>query len=203
MKIMWRTIMAVAAVAGVSGCRAFFASTTDVNVGERRHYSQRYDYADMRWLTEEVAQELLNSPFLAREPEPPVMMIAGIENRTSRYEDMKNLSDRIRNLTFQTRRVRYVNEARREELMREQGYQAEHVTREQQAAIGKQLGAQYMITGSLTEMAQRSPREVRLSRRKLNYYKLTVEVTHLTTGEIVWMTEKEFAREASLPIFGW
>jgi PBP1b-binding outer membrane lipoprotein LpoB len=87
--------------------------------------------------------------------------------------------------------------------MREQGYQAANVTREQQVAIGQQLGARYMITGSLAEMSQSSPRQVRLSRRKLNYYKLTVELTNLTTGEIVWMTEKEFAREASLPLIGW
>jgi len=203
MKATIRVAMVAAAVAAGSGCRAFLARTTDVPVEETRHYTQRYDYADMRRISEEVARELIESPVLAREPEPPVMMIAGIENRTSQYVDTKNLSDRIRLLTFQSGRVRYVNEARREELMREQGYQAANVTREQQVAIGQQLGARYMITGSLAEMSQSSPRQVRLSRRKLNYYKLTVELTNLTTGEIVWMTEKEFAREASLPLIGW
>lgn len=199
----WRLMLAAALAAGVSGCAAFRARTTELNVEKPRHLTERYDYTDMRQITEAVAQELLGSAFLAREPEPPVMMIAGIENRTSQIVDTKNLTDRIRNLTFQSQRVRYVNEARREQLMREQGYQANNVTPEQRAAIGRQLGAKYMITGSLTEMRTSSPREVRVSRTRINYYKLTIEVTDLTSGEIVWMTEKEFAREARLPLIGW
>ncbi len=197
----WAMVAALAAVSG--GCAAFRAKTSDVNVEDRRHMSERYDYSDMRQITEGVAMELIGSPLLNREAEPPVMMIAGIENRTSIYVDTKNLSDRIRNLTFQSGRIRYVNEARRAELMAEQGYQAKNVTPEQQAQIGRQLGAKYMITGSLAEMKQTSPRQVRVSKTRLNYYKLTIEVTDLTTGEIAWMTEKEFAREARLPLIGW
>lgn len=203
MKSGWRLLFAGALAAGLSGCAAFRARTTELNVEKPRHLTERYDYTDMRQITEAVAQELLGSAFLAREPEPPVMMIAGVENRTSQYVDTKNLTDRIRNLTFQSQRVRYVNEARREQLMREQGYQANNVTPEQRAAIGRQLGAKYMITGSLTEMRSSSPREVRVSKTRINYYKLTIEVTDLTSGEIVWMTEKEFAREARLPLIGW
>ena len=198
-----RTVIAAALAAGAAGCAAFRARTTEVNVDRPRHQTKKYDYTDMRQITEGVAQELLGSAFLAREAEPPVMMIAGVENRTSQYVDTKNLTDRIRNLTFQSQRVRYVNEARREQLMKEQGYQANNVTPEQRAAIGRQLGAKYMITGSLTEMRSSSPREVRVSRTKINYYKLTIEVTDLISGEIVWMTEKEFAREARLPLIGW
>lgn len=201
MQARWAMVAALAAVSG--GCAAFRAKTGDVNVEERRHLSERYDYSDMRQITEGVAMELIGSAFLTQEAEPPVMMIAGIENRTSIYVDTKNLSDRIRNLTFQSGRIRYVNEARREELLKEQGYQAKNVTAEQQAQIGRQLGAKYMITGSLAEMRQTSPRQVRVSKTRLNYYKLTIEVTNLTTGEIAWMTEKEFAREARLPLIGW
>ena len=199
----YQIVIAAALVASAAGCAAFRARTTDVNVDQPRHQTEKYDYTDMRQITEGVAQELLGSAFLAREPEPPIMMIAGVENRTSQYVDTKNLTDRIRNLTFQSQRVRYVNEARREQLMKEQGYQAQNVTPEQRVAIGRQLGAKYMITGSLTEMRSSSPRQVRVSKTRINYYKLTVEVSDLTSGEIVWMTEKEFAREARLPLIGW
>ena len=117
--------------------------------------------------------------------------------------DTKNLTDRVRTLLFQTGKVQFVNEARRKDLLAEQAYQAEQATAETQAAIGRQLGAKYMITGSLTEMTQETPRQVRVSKTKMNYYKLTFEVTNLETGLISWITEDEFARKARTPIVGW
>ncbi len=188
---------------GTSGCAAFRIRTRDTDLDEGRHLGSRYDFRDMRAISEAVAEEMAGSAFLARAAEPPVMMIAGVQNRTSRYVDTKNLTDRMRTLLFQTERVRFVNEARREDLMREQGYQAQHVTPEQQVQIGRQLGAQYMITGSLTEMEDQTGRQVRVSRTRVNYYKLTVEVTDLQSGEIAWINEQEFAREARLPLIGW
>ena len=59
------------------------------------------------------------------------------------------------------------------------------------------------FSGSLTEMKQRSPRQVRLTTQKLRYYKLTMEVTDLETSLIAWTTEREFARQLSEPIIGW
>ncbi len=195
-------IVCAAALLLGGGCRAFRARTRDVDVEEARHQDSRYDYTDMRQISEDVVREMVETPILSVE-EPPVMMIAGVQNRTARYVDTKNLTDRVRTLLFQSGRVRFVNEVRREELLREQGYQAQHVTPEQQVTIGQQLGARYMISGSLTEMESRSPRQVRLSKTRVNYYKLTFEVTDLQSGEIVWITEREFAREARLPLIGW
>lgn len=185
-----------------SGCAAFRAKVSDVDVEETRHQGSRYDYSDMRNISEDIVRELAEAPILSGE-KTPVMMMAGVQNRTSQYLDTKNLTDRIRTLLIQNGAVRFVNETRREELLREQGYQAQHVPAEKQVAIGRQLGVQYMISGSLTEMESRSPRQVRLSKTRVNYYKLTLEVTDLQSGEIVWITEREFAREARLPLIGW
>jgi PBP1b-binding outer membrane lipoprotein LpoB len=87
--------------------------------------------------------------------------------------------------------------------MKEQGFQAANVTPGDQVTIGRQLGAQYMFSGSLTEMEQETGRQVRLSKKQLNYYKLTSEITDLQTGELLWTSEEEFAREASKPLIGW
>jgi uncharacterized protein (TIGR02722 family) len=187
----------------LSGCAAFRAKTTEVDPTVTRHLGAGYDYSDMRKITESVAAEIIESPFLADQAEAPVMMIAGVQNRTSGHEDMKNLTDRLRTLLFQTGKLRFINEARRDDLLREQGYQAAQATPETQAAVGRQLGAKYMLTGSLTQMKDETPRQVRVSKTKVNYYKLCVEITALQSGEIAWLTEKEFAREARLPLIGW
>jgi len=202
-----RTVLAMALLGVtlvlVCGCAAVRASYRTVPLSQEKHYDASFDATDMRAITDSVVAELLQSPFLSQYTEPPIMMVAGVENRTSQYVDTKNLTDRIRTELIRSGRVRFVNAARRDDLLREQGYQAAHVTPETQVAIGKQLGARYMLTGSLTEMSKKSPRQVRVSRQEWKYYKLTVEVTDLETGLIVWTTEKEFQREASKPLIGW
>lgn len=197
------SLVASLSVLMLVGCAAVRVSTRDVDVREREHFGSTYDYTDMRYLTEEVANELIQSPFLNQHAEPPIFMVAGVQNRTLRHIDLKALTDRIRTMLIQSGKANFVNEARREELLREQGYQAAHASPETQVAIGRQLGARYMLSGSLVEMEDRSKRQVRVSKQQRNYYKLTIEVTDLETGLIVWTTEKEFARQASLPLIGW
>lgn len=192
----------LAATLASSGCAAFRASTTEVDVNRTTHMKESYDFVDMRQISQSVADEMITT-FLASQATPPIMMIPGIENRTSEYMDTKALTDRIRTEVFRSGKAQFVNESRRADLMNEQGFQAANVTPETQVRIGQQLGAKYMITGSMIEMSQRSPRQARISKTKEKYYKLTVEVTDLETGLLAWTTEREFARAATLPLIGW
>jgi hypothetical protein len=181
----------------------FRASNQDVAVDDMQHMDADYDATDMRNISAAVANELAASAFLSKFSEPPIFMIAGVENRTSNYVDTKGLTDKVRTTLFNGGKAQFVNEARRDDLLKEQGYQAANATAQTQVAIGKQLGAKFMVSGSLMEMRNDSPKQVRISKQKLNYYKLTVEVTDLETGLLAWTTEKEFARQASLPLIGW
>lgn len=202
-RLVLRSVFGVVVMASLTGCAAFRAQTSSVDLNEADPMSERFAFTDLRSITESFASELSNSAFLLRQAEPPILMIAGVQNRTSEYMDTKNLTDRLRTLLFQGGNVQFVNEARREDLMREQGYQAANATPETQARIGAQLGAKYMMSGSLTEMADRSPRQVRVSKTVRRYYKLTLEVTDLETGLLAWTAEREFAREARQPLIGW
>lgn len=140
---------------------------------------------------------------LAGQSTPPVMTIAGVENRTREYVDTKNLTDKMRTMLLKSGKMQFVNTARRTDLLNEQGYQAANANPEQMATIGAQAGAKYMITGSLTQMTQQTGKQVRVSKQRLNYYKLTMEITDLTSSLIVWTTEEEFARNESIPLIGW
>lgn len=199
----WFTLVCAAALAAGSGCAAFRARVSETDPAADRHLSTSYDYTDLRKVSESVVQNFLASPFLESLTEPPVMMIAGVQNRTAQYVDTKNLTDRVRTMIFPTGRVRFVNEARRDDLLREQGYSAQHATPDTMVGVGKQLGARFMMSGSLTEMKDETPRQVRVSKTVVRYYKLTFEVTDLETNEMMWVNEVEFAREARLPLIGW
>ena len=203
----FRPLAAALAVAGAlatSGCAAFRASLSQVDPDERVHFRASFDHSDMRLISQEAAETLRRHPAFAQaENEPPIVIIAGLQNRTTDYVDMKTISDRIRTLMINQGTARFVNESRRAELLAEQGYQAEHATPATQARIGAQLGARYMLTGSLAEMEQRSPNQVRVSRQVIKYYKFTVEVTDLETGLIEATLDTEFARQEGRPLVRW
>ncbi len=186
-----------------SGCAAFRSQTVETDVDNMGHMKAHYDATDMRNITQSVVNKLLGSKFLAEQADEPIMVIAGVENRTTQYVDTKNLTDRMRTLLIQSEAVKFINAARRDDLLKEQGYQTANVTPGQAAAIGQQLGASFMISGSLTEMKRTQPKEVRISKTEVRYYKLTIEVTDVTTGLIEWTTEDEFARSARTPLIGW
>lgn len=185
------------------GCSMFRMSTEDVSPENLEHYRGDYDASDMRKITDSVVSKILVSPFLNQQTAPPIMTIAGVENRTREYVDTKNLTDRMRTMLLQSGKVQFVNTARREDLLQEQGYQAANADPNTMAAIGQQMGAKYMLSGSLTQMSQQTGKQARVSKQRLNYYKLTVEITDLTSSLIVWTTEEEFARNESIPLIGW
>jgi len=186
-----------------SGCAAFRMSTNSVDPNDSRHYNQNYDQTDLKELSTTITAQLLGSPFLMNQAKPPIMMIAPMANNTDEHIDTKSLTDKMRVTLLQSGQVRFVNEVRRKEIMDEQGFQAANVTPGQNAAIGQQLGVNYMLSGSFSKIEKKSGKQVRVSKKYFSYYKLTMEVTDVTSGELVWIAEHEIARESSKPLIGW
>lgn len=187
---------------GVSGCRMFFAGVDKVDAEKETHMRSTYDYSDKKIMAQFMADSIASN-FAAKQKTKPVLMVAGVENRAMRHIDTKALTDEVRTILIKADKVDFVNETRREQVMKEQGFQAANATPESRAKIGTHLGAGFMMSGSLVEMENTEMRQVRLSRKESNYYKVTLEITDLTTGKIVWTDEKEFVREASKPLIGW
>ncbi len=192
-----------AGMASLSGCAMFRMKVTDTDVEEMPTLDARYGAQDLRKLSQDVADELAASPFIQEQSGNPVMIIYGIQPRTTTFVDTQALTDRIKTTLLRNSRVQFVNEARRDQLLKEQGYQAAQATDESRVAIGRQTGAKYMLTGALVEMEKRSGKQVRVSKTELMYYQLTIDVTDLESGLIVWSTTKEFARQARTPLIGW
>ncbi len=206
MNPMFRVILVAllgAFVLSLSGCAMFRMRVKDDDVSNLPVLDAKYGPQDLRNLSKDIANDIADSSFIKNLPDDPIMIIYGVQPRTETFVDTKALTDRIRTTLMQTSKIRFVNEARRQELMKEQGYQAANATASTRTAIGKQLGAKYMMTGALIEMKKETGRQVRVSKTELLYYQLTMDITDLETGLVAWSTIKEFAREARKPLIGW
>jgi hypothetical protein len=186
-----------------SGCAMFRSSTEDLDPNQPKHMTAKYDYTDLHQLTQSVASELLADPLLAKPAEPPLMRLGEFQNRTEQHVDTKALSQGMRTLLLQSGKVQFVAESQRAELLKEQEYQSKHGEKDTQVRPGQQANPRYMISGSLIEIKMEEPRQVRISKKEVRYYTLTVEVTDLQTGRLAWSRQKEITRQASQPLIGW
>jgi penicillin-binding protein activator len=196
------TTATVVTVSLVAGCAAFRASVSEKEPGTTAPMTARYDQSDLLTWGKTIAKDILGHPFPPATDKNPIMVVMGIQNRTASHIDMKSITDTM-SMELMNAGIRFVNEARRDDLMKEQGFQLANATPESRVQIGKQLGAKYMLTGSLIEIKTESGRQARVSKQEDVYYQVTVEVTDLETGLIVLRKQEDRLRRASKPLIGW
>lgn len=182
----------------LSGCFAHVRT-----VDEPTHYDERFDYVDLKTLSERMASSILSGPPVGERSGAPVVVVYGISNRTSEHIDTVALSDSIRTLLIKSGEVRFINKTQRENIEKEIEKTQGRVSPETQIELGAQVGAEYMLTGTLSSIEKEEMKQARIHRRNLLYYKLTMELTNIKTALIEWSDEQEIVREAHRPLIGW
>lgn len=185
----------------LSGCVAT-TRTLDPNV--ETHYDASYDFSDKKQIVSTLTESLLSSPNVRTEPAKPVLIVYGVDNETSEHINTGGITDDIRLALINSGQYRFINRKQRDNLLAEADYQyAGFVPPEQRVAEGRQLGADYILSGTLRSIEKKQPRQWRLNKRELVYYSMNLELTDLESGEISWADNVEIARESSRPIIGW
>ncbi len=191
----------IAAAVSLSGCRA---TTRDISPDETIHYDETYDFSDKKKIVNDLVDSLVTKSGLGRGGTRPVVIIYDVANRTSEHISTSGITDDIRSELLSRGTARFVNRTQRDTIQKELAYQyggnVAPATRVEQA---RQVGAEYMITGTLRSIRKKQPDQVRLKRRTLQYYSLTLELTDLETGLIEWSDSAEIVREAAKPFIGW
>jgi len=192
----------IAAAVLATGCAA---TTQSIDPNEETvHYDANYDFSDKKEIVAKLTDSLLNTTLLGRETSTPIIVTYGIANETSEHINTGGISDDIRRSLIQAGEYRFVNRKQRDNALAEADFQyAGFVPPEQRIVEGQQLGANYILAGTLRSIEKNQPRQWRLNKRKLVYYSLNLEMTNIQTGEVSWADAVEIARESKQPIIGW
>lgn len=195
------TGLAMTALLVLAGCSA---TTRDLSPDEVIHYDEGYDFSDKKAIVDRLVESLITKPPLVARSDRPVLIIYNVANRTSEHIETSGITDDIRLEILQSGKARFVNEVQRETIQKETDYQyGGNVSPETRIARARQVGAEYMISGTLRSITKKQPEQVRLKKKTLQYYSLTLELTDLQTGLIEWTDNVEIVREAAKPIIGW
>lgn len=198
----WLLIVCITAMSFLLGACA--ATTRTLDPDTEQHYDASYDFSDKKQIVRVLTESLLSSPNVSTESAQPVVIIYGVDNETTEHINTGGITDDIRLALIKSGEYRFLNRKQRGNVLDEVDYQyAGFVPPEQRVVEGRQLGADYILSGTLRSIEKKQPRQWRLNKRELIYYSMNMELTDLQSGEITWADNVEIAREASRPIIGW
>ena len=184
----------------MAGCAA---STKNLNPKDDLHYDASYDFSDKHQIVDRLVTPLLSAPLFPVQTKP-IMIVYPIVNETSEHISTGGITDAIRMKLIQSGKFRFINERQRENIQKETSYQDQgYVDPAMMVEWGRQLGANYILSGTLRSIKKEQQRQWRLNKKERIYYSLDLTMTELKTGEIVYADQAELAREASKPIIGW
>ncbi len=182
-------IALLALVLASCGSKQFTQGKYD-DLSEDRLLDDKFNESDMRQIAETMVDSLIKSRLVAENPRPPVVLVTLVRNRAAENIDMKSMTDKIRTALIKSGKFRFTEKESREEIAGETEYQNEsgYVDASTARKKGRQIGAQYFLTGEITDRVQE------VGNKKYVYYKATFNLVNIDTGIIDWTDEKEIRK---------
>lgn len=151
-----------------------------------RHLDDEFNESDAQVLSQEMIVSLQQHPMVTTAKTPPVVQMEVVRNKTSEHIDTKMITDAVRTAVLKTGKVRFSNKEDRDLREGEVDYALDsgRYKKETQKRRDGGIAPDYLLTGDLISNVQQ------VGSRKLVFYKLTLNMTDLESGLIVWSEEK-------------
>ena len=183
-------VFSAAALAGLTGC----VSTPSVREVEldRAPITSKLEAQDFRRTAEKMVESLLVSEGVLEVTggKRPVLDIEPIKNRTSQHFDVVSITDSIRTQLLRSGKFRFVDKSTSGTDIEFMDAQANLGLTAPGKAIrpGQQSAAQLYLYGAVTE------HKTSAGNTTDRYYKFTLNLKDLASGELVWADEKEIRK---------
>lgn len=191
----WRIATAPALLAlslWLAGCGAE-AKVTRVDPGVVTDLSGRWNDTDSRQVAEELVKQALSYPwldnFVKSKNRQPVVIVGTILNRSHEHINVQTfVQDLARELTNSQKVTFVAGKGEREEIREERREQAVHAREDTQKAPGKELGADYMMKGSISTILDETDGV------KAVFYQVDLEMIDLESNVKSWFGQKKIKK---------
>ncbi|OFZ16483.1 MAG: penicillin-binding protein activator LpoB [Bdellovibrionales bacterium RBG_16_40_8] len=175
----------------LSSCapKAFVRGSYDENVNSENLMTDQWSETDMQGAVKTLVSSALRNDAVANAKRTPIVMVTKLQNKTSEHIDTQSITDMITVELTNSGRVQFVDKSAREDIAEEYEYQdSGTVSRETKKGKGKQVGADLILNGRIDSIVQE------VGKNKSVYYKITLNMTNLSTGLIVWTDQKQIRK---------
>ena len=169
---------------------------------------------DLQSIADAMVQSLLSSPNLqyidhaGKGDDKRIVLFTGnVNNKTSEHIDTSSITDSIRTALLKSGRFRLAaSNQGQDELGTQVRFQMEsgRVDPALLRNFGKQIGADAVMYGNLRSIEKSKDRNLESGGQRTDdvYYKFTLEVANIETGETIWIDEKELRKTRKTGLFG-
>ena len=174
-----------------NGCTA--KQVTRVGTDTTIDLSGRWNDADSRMVAEEMIGDCLNHPWLndhgMREGKKPVVIVGGIRNKSMEHIPVATFISDIEREFINSGKVRPVSGSNERGALRgERADQAEFAALETVKRMGRELGADYMMTGEINTIEDREGGD------QVVFYQTDLTLTNIETNEKIWIGQKKIKK---------
>ena len=164
-----------------------------IDPGQSVDLSGRWNDTDSRLVAEEMVRDVLNRPWLGRfegrTNRQPVVIVGEVRNRSHEHIDAETFVRNMEREFINSGMVRVVQGAEFRELMRqERADQQEFASAETMARWRREIGADYMLTGTINSIVDQFGRD------RVVFYQVNLELSDMETNEKVWIGEKQIKK---------
>ena len=179
-------------VLSLAGC-AQETKVTRVDSGVVTDLSGRWNDTDSRMVAESMVKEALEYPWLntfsGSKHRQPVVVVGTIQNSSHEHINVNTfVADLERELTNSQKVTFVAGKGDREELRTERKEQAMYAREETQKAPGKEIGADYMMKGTIATILDEA------DGTKAVFYQVDLQMVDLESNAKVWYGQKKIKK---------
>ena len=179
-------------IVAFSGCSAS-KQVTRVDADTTIDLSGRWNDTDSRMVADEIIGDCLSHPWIndhgINTGGKPVVIVGGIRNKSMEHIPVATFITDIERAFINSGKVRTVSSANeRGEIREERADQGEFAALETIKRMGRELGADYMMTGEINTIEDREGGD------QVVFYQTDLTLTNIETNEKIWIGNKKIKK---------
>ena len=191
-KICFIACLLLTGIMLLGGCSAS-KQVTRVDADTTIDLSGRWNDTDSRMVADEIIGDCLSHPWIndhgISTGGKPIVIVGGIRNKSMEHIPVATFITDIERAFINSGKVRAVSGASdRSEIREERADQGEFAAIETIKRMGRELGADYMMTGEINTIEDREGGD------QVVFYQTDLTLTNIETNEKVWIGNKKIKK---------
>lgn len=175
----------------------FMACATKVermDVDTTKDVSGKWNDTDSRMVAETMISECLdgnwyNKALKAKKGDEPVVIVGTVINNSMEHINTDTFVEEMQRALINSGKVNFVaNKNEKGEIRAERLEQDEYSSEETRKAFGKEVGADYMLSGVLNSIVDQE------GKKAVVFYQTNLKLINIETNQIVWNGQKQIKK---------
>jgi uncharacterized proteobacterial lipoprotein len=156
--------------------------------------SGNWNDTDSRMVAETMIQDCLNGGWYAKavkvtKGQEPVVIVGTVDNKSMEHINTDTFIEELQRALINSGKVSFVASSQeRGDLRNERLEQDEYASEATRKAFGKEVGADYMLSGVLNSILDKE------GRKSVVFYQVNLKLIDIETNQIIWNGQKQIKK---------